>query len=466
MMRPITCRLALVAAAAVLLLVPAAASATASPEAITSAMNKGVTYLKGLQDKETGAIPGFGGDWALTSFAAAGVAAADVNKGEKSNTDARSWYEGEVGVVTWPGIENPAATEFERAALLAYAAGIDPARVSKRQNLIAKVVSYYQSESPGYYGSTLNSTVFGLLALADTKTTGGVQRLPQIVLDQAVAAVKANQHSDGGWTWEKAAGNEEALKKASEPDMTGAAMAALCTAGVANTNEAIVNAKKYLTSIFVSSSGAFKSEFGVNTDSNAWAVEGLKACGIDPQGAEFTGPAPAKNTPLNFLISQQLAGGGFRYGTSGSTVSEYASQDAVRALGSGGFTATPPTPSGGAPQWKGASEFATGESEAASLALIVNNGTSPLKICSVSLAPKATTTTLATVLDAAVKATTPSGCVSGYLPASGEGAITQVNGYPVAPEEKWNIVIDGGEAKQAKRSTVIHLGDTIYLRFN
>jgi hypothetical protein len=442
---------------------PAAASATATPEEIAASLSSGVTYLKGLQNKETGAIPGFGGDWSLTAFAAAKVAAADVNKGGKEGTDARSWYEKEVGAVTWPGGE-AAATDFERAALISYAAGIDPARVSKRQNLIAKVISYYQTASPGYYGSTFNATVFGLLALADTKTTGGVQRVPQAVLDQAVEAVKANQHTDGGWTWEKAAGNETALKKASEPDMTGAAMAALCTVGVANTNESIVNAKNYLASKFVKASGAFESAFGVNTDATAWAVQGLKACGIDPQATEFTGSAPKKSTPLNFLISQQVSGGGFRYGTSGSTADEYASQDAVRALGSGGFTATPPTPSSG-PQWKAASEFATGESEAASLALIVDDGASPLKICSVSLAPKATTTTLAAVLDAAVKGTTPASCVTGYLPASGEGAITQVNGYPAAPAEKWNVTIDGGTKKQAKRNTEIHVGDTIYLEY-
>jgi hypothetical protein len=462
-MRLTTRRLAPLATAVCMLLTPATASATATPEQISTALNNGVTYLKGLQNSETGAISGFGGDWALTAFAAAKVAAADVNKGGKEGTDARSWYEKEVGAATWPGGE-ASATDFERAALVSYAAGIDPARVSKRQNLIAKIASYYQPESPGYYGSSFNATVFGLLALAGAKTTSGALRVPQVVLDQAAEAVKANQHTDGGWTWVKAAGSKEALEKASEPDLTGAAMAALCAAGVANTNESIVKAKKYLVSKFVKASGAFESEFGVNTDSNAWAVSGLKACGIDPQEAELTGTAPQKNTPLNFLISQQVSGGGFRYLTSGSTPNVYSSQNAVRALGSGGFTATPPVPSKG-PQWKGVSEFATGEAETTSLALIVDNGSSPLKICSVSLAPKATTTTLATVLDAAVKATTPASCVAGYLPGSGEGAITQVNGFPASPAEKWNVVIDGGTKNQAKRNTTIHVGDTIYLRY-
>jgi hypothetical protein len=462
-MRQLSSRLAAITAAIAALLLPAAASATATPEQITSSVNKGLTYVKGLQNSETGAIPGFGGDWALTAFAASKVAAADVNKGGKATTDARSWYEGEVGAVGWPGAE-PSATDLERATLLAYAAGIDPARVSKRQNLIAKVASYYQPASPGYYGSTFNATVFGLLALANAKTTGGAQRVPQVVLDQAVTAIRGNQHNDGGWTWEKAAGSEEALARASEPDMTGAAMAALCNAGVAGSDEAILDAKNYLVSIFEPSTGAFKSEFGVNTNSNAWAIDGLKACGIDPQGAEFTGSAPKFNTPLNLLISQQLGSGAFRYPTSGSTANLYASQDAVRALGSGGFTATPPAPKSG-PQWKGVTEFATGAAETASLALIVDSGVSALKICSVSLAPKATATMLAAVLNAAVTSATPGGCVSGFLPGSGEGAITQVNGYPAVPAEKWKVSIDGAAKVQANRGTQIKVGDTIYLKY-
>jgi hypothetical protein len=236
-MRQLTIRLALAVAALAALLLPAVAAATATPEEVTSSASKGMTYVKGLQSTTTGAIPGFGGDWALTAFAANKVAPADVNKGGKASTDARSWYEGEVGAFGWPGAE-PLATDFERGALLAYAAGIDPARVSKRQNLLAKVLSYYQPSTPGYFGSTFNATTFGVLALAGAKTTGGAQRVPQAVLDLAVAAIRANQHTDGGWTWEIAAGNEEALARASEPDMAGAAMAALCSAGVAKTDSA------------------------------------------------------------------------------------------------------------------------------------------------------------------------------------------------------------------------------------
>lgn len=458
-MRSMTARPVLLASCLFALLaslaLPAFASATASPAEISTALGKGVTYLKGLQ-AESGEIPGFGGDWSLSSLAAAGTAPADVNKAGKTGKDARSWYEGVTGASTWPG-EGAVATDYERGALLAYAAGIDPARVSKRQNLIAKVASTYQPEKPGYYGSTLNGSVFGLLVLGQVKTTGGVRRFPPAALESTIAAVDANQHNDGGWTWQIVAGSAEGLASASEPDMTGAAMAALCGAGVPATNSAIVKGREYLASIFEKSTGAFKSEFGNNTDSNAWAVDGLKACGIDPQGTEFTGTGTKKPTPINYLINQQVSSGGFRY-TTGTTAEEYASQDAVRALGAGGFTAVPPTPASG-PQWTGVTEFATGGAETNSLALVIETGSGSPSVCSVTLAPGATTTTLATVLNAAVAATTPAGCVTGFAPGSGSGAITQINGTTAA----WKVSIDGATKVTAERSTVIHVGDTIDL---
>jgi hypothetical protein len=458
-MHHLTRRAVLVALGLVALLAPASAFATSTPAQIATATSGGVTYLKGLQQKD-GSIPGFGGDWSLTSLAAAGVAAANVKIAE--GTDARSWYQGLVGAATWPGA-SPTVTEFERATLVSYAAGIDPARVSKRQNLIARIASYYLPESPGYYGSTFNGTVFGLLSLADAKTQAGAQRVPQVVLDEAVKAVRENQHNDGGWTWQKVAGNPEAEASPSEPDMTGAAMAALCDAGVSPSDEAIAAAKSYLVELLVNASGAFESEFGVNTDSNAWAVQGLDACGFEPQEEDLT--TEAGKTPIDFLISQQLAGGGFKYQPSEKTATLNSSQDAVRALAGAGFTAEPPTPTGGLPRWKAETEFGTKATETAPLALIVNNGSSALKVCSVTVAPKTATTTLATVLTAAVSGTTPASCVTGYLPASGSGAITQINEFPKTPEERWYVSIDGGEEKVAKRNTEIRLGDTIYLHF-
>ena len=352
-------------------------------------------------------------------------------------------------------------TDYERAALVAYAAGIDPARPSNRQNMLAQIAAQYQVASPGYFGSTFNGTVFAVLALTGAKSQAGAQRFPQSLLNLSVAAIKANQHTDGGWTWEKAAGSETALKRPSEPDLTGAAMAALCGAGVAPTDASVVKAKNYLVGLLESSTGAFASEFGANTDSSSWAVQGLNACGINPQGTEFT--TSAGKTPIDYLHSQQLSSGAFRYPASGTTANQYSSQDAIRALAGAGFTAAPPTPISGE-KWVAATSFATGASESDPLALVIEYGTT-LKVCSVSVAPKATTTTLAAVLETAKAGATPSGCVTGLQPTTGTGAITQVNGYPEPKVAGWTVSIDGAAATQAKRSTAIHVGDTIYLKY-
>ena len=70
------------------------------------------------------------------------------------------------------------------------------------------------------------------------------------------------------------------------------------------------------------------------------------------------------------------------------------------------------------------------------------------------------------MLNAAVAGTTPASCVTGFLPASGEGAITQINGFPASPGRKMERRRSTAAPKaQAKRNTTIHVGDTIYLKY-
>jgi hypothetical protein len=464
-MRSLTCRFALVAAGICGLLAPATAFATSSEEAILNAKTKGAAYLGGLQ-KKTG---GFESDWDIDSIAAAGVAAANL-KIAGAETDARSWYQKLVSnelATKWP--EKAIVTEYERAALVGYAAGIDPARFSKAQNVFAGIASFYEPANPGYYGppENLNGTVFALLALTQAKTTGGVQRVPSALLKKTIEVIEKNQHTDGGWTWEKAEGSEAKLKAAAEPDMTGAAMAALCGAGVSPTGEAVKKGEAYLKSILIASTGGFESEFGENTDSNAWAVQGLDACKIGPQGTEFTAPT-TKKTPIDFLISEQLTSpsGAFKYQPSKTTANEYSSQDAVRALAGAAFTVSPPVPTGSPKpaQWSAASGFS--KTTKSPLMLIINNESEPLKVCSVSVsstAAEAETVPFEKVLVAAEGSSSPTGCVTGH--ASEGGAISQINGFPSTPKALWDYSIDGGAEKQATLTTAIHLGDTIYLRF-
>jgi hypothetical protein len=438
-----------------------AALATSTSTQVKAATSKGAEYLRTLQEPN-GEIAGFGGDWSLTSFAAAGVAAGNIEQGE-AGVDARTWYRDLIAdPETWPGGSEPPVTEYERASLVVDAAGVDPARVSQQQNLIAQILAHYQPASPGYYGSPslFNGTVFGLLAIEGAKTAKGAQRLPQALLGKSVTVVRNNQHTNGGWSFQKVEGNEKALNSASEPDMTGAAMAALCGTGVPNSDPAVVRGEEYLESILIASSGAFSVSFGANTDSNAWAVQGLNTCGIDPQGPQFT--TSSGKTPIDFLISEQLPGGSFKYQPSEPGANEYSSQDAVRALAGGGFNPQPPKAKK-AKQWLAEKSFSASPGVQSLLALVIDDGTSALAPCAVAIAPAASKTKLGAVLSAAETAATPGGCVTSFAAVKGKGAITQINGSAASGATSWKLSVDGGAPKAAKATSAIALGDTIYL---
>ncbi|MFF8698512.1 hypothetical protein ACF067_05625 [Streptomyces albidoflavus] len=441
------------------------ATATSTPAQIATSKTNGVAYLKTLQAADGSyAGTGLSNEWAFSAFAAAGTAAVDVTPGGDASKNARAVYRDLLATSAWPS-PSPVVTDYERATLNAYAAGIDPARVSASRNLIADIYRFWQTAEPGYFGppANFNGTVFAALALNGAKTQAGGPRVPQALRDAMVNRIRANQHNDGGWNYSKAEGDPDQLATAGDIDMTGAAMAALCVSGVPHTDGDIVQAKAFLKSKLVANTGAFNAMFGVNTNSNGWAVSGLNACGINPQTGDFL-TAQGK-TPVDFLISQQFnPGGGFKYLPSDTAPSAYASIDGVRAVAGGGFTASPPVPAtSGAPRWAAQGSFTSGT--ATRLALTVDDGTGNLKVCSVTLTPTGTTSTLGAVLDAATSGATPSGCVTSVSPASGTGPVTAVNGKANSGSGTWKVSIDGSAFASPARNTAVGVGDTIAMRW-
>ncbi|SBU92366.1 hypothetical protein YW5DRAFT_03961 [Streptomyces sp. Ncost-T6T-1] len=442
------------------------AAATSTPAQIATSKTNGVAYVKSLQAADGSyAGSGLSNEWAFSAFAAAGTAAVDVTPGGDATKNARTVYRNLLATPGWPSA-TPVVTDYQRGTLNAYAAGIDPARVSASRNLIADIYGYWQNAEAGYFGpsANYNGTVFAALALGGARTQAGGQRVPQALVDKIVTRLRANQHNDGGWTYAKAEGNATELAKPGDIDMTGASMAALCASGVPNTDPDILQAKAFLKSKLINTSGAFNAMYGINTSSNGWAVSGLNACGINPQTGDFL--TPAGRTPIDFLIAQQYnPGGGFKYQPSDTSPSAYSSLDALRAVAGGGFTAAPPTPvTPGAPKWVAASGFTAGT--ATKLALTVDDGTGALKVCSVAFTPTGTTTTLGAVLSAATSAATPAGCVTSVVPASGTGTITSVNGKANAGSATWKVSVDGSAFAGAARNKVIGVGDTIALRYS
>ncbi|MFJ4905096.1 hypothetical protein ACIQCR_13535 [Streptomyces sp. NPDC093249] len=468
MSRPRTSRrlaLAVPAALGALALTAPLALATSTPAQIATSRTNGVAYLKSLQAADGSyAGSGLSNEWAFSAFAASGTAVVDVAPGGDTTKNARTVYRNLLSTAAWPSA-TPVVTDYERGTLNAYAAGIDPARVSASRNLVADVYAYWQTAEPGYFGpsANFNGTVFAALALGGAKTQAGTARVPQALSDALVAKLRANQHNDGGWTYQKVEGNPTGINSASDIDMTGAAMAALCASGVSGTDTDVVQAKNFLKGKLVSASGAFNSLYGVNSSSNGWGVAGLNACGINPQSAEFT--TVSTKTPVDFLIANQFSpAGGFKYKPADTAPSAYASIDALRAVAGGGFTTAPPVPvTPGATRWVAQSAFTPGT--ATKLALSVDDGSGNLKVCSVSFTPTATTTTLGEVLAAATTASTPSGCVTGVTPSSGTGAITTLNGKADSGANTWKVGVDGSAFAGALREKTVNVGDTIALRW-
>jgi hypothetical protein len=406
-----------------------AAAVTKAEE--TAAAKQGAEWMTLLQEP-SGELASFGGDWSMISLASVGVNAADVRV-SPAEPSAQDYY-----LSLWTG-ESPAllsATDFERAILAGYAGGLESSRLDAQTNLVADLAAQFNGHELGEKGAT-NADVFGVLALSAVGA-------PSDVTDTLVKTVRGQQDADGGWNF--AAGT-----KKSEADLTGAALAALCTAGVPSTDPAIVKAESYLHTVQHPATGGFVNPT-VNTDSTAWVVSGLDSCKIDPQGTEWT--TTAAKTPIDFLIAQQNEDGSFQLHAHDEEDDFYATQDAVRALSGTGFIAPPPSrKEAGQPAVRPAPTVAAGTP--VPMTLVIDSaghvtGGSSIRMCKVIAAVGAT---VAQMLTAASEASLPSYCLSDVSLQGGR--VTRVNGVSAEPgRTAWEIGREGGAGELEANGTV------------
>ena len=329
--------------------------------------------------------------------------------------------------------------------------------MSAKQNLIARIVADYDPAAPGWYGGgeAFTATVFAALALAETPTRKDKQRIPAALLQKTVTVLEQNQHSDGGWTYQKVQGNQAAIESEAEPDETGAVLAALCGAGVTTASSTVARGVGYLQGD-LQSDGSFAAPFGANTDSNAWAVQGLTACGINPQDGAFTTAewAHADRLPDRTAADRRRVRVRRR-----RIERERILQPGRRCARSRAtFTAMPPKGKHGQFVY----EKAFTPNTPSQLALVVSTPAA-LEVCAVTIDPAATKATLGAVLQAAQAGSEPAGCVSGYAPVTGKGKITAIDGTNATSGHPWQVSLDGARAATAKLAGKVAIGDTIYL---
>jgi hypothetical protein len=416
----------------------AAAAVTEAEE--TAAAKRGAEWMTLLQEP-SGELASFGGDWSMISLASVGINAADVRVGP-TEPSAQDFY-----LSLWTG-EPPAlfsGTDLERAILSGYAGGLEPSRLDAHTNLVADLAAQFNGHELGAKGAT-NADVFGVLA---SSAVGA----PRDVIDTLVQTVREQQDADGGW-------NFAAGAKKSEADLTGAALAALCAAGVPTTDPAIAKAESYLHTVQDAATGGFVNPT-VNTDSTAWVISGLDACKIDPQGADWT--TTASKTPIDFLIAQQNADGSFQFHAHDEEEDFYSTQDAVRALTGIGFIAPPPPrDESGEPPVRPAPTVAAGTP--VPMTLVIDSaghvtGGSSIRMCKVTAPVGAT---VAQMLTDAGEASLPSYCLSDL--SLQDGRIARVNGVSAEPGKSvWEVHREGG-ASELEATGTVGLGALVQLQ--
>jgi hypothetical protein len=430
---------------------PASAGATSTQAEIDAAVSKAVEYVRPLQEA-SGEIPGFGGEWMTVSLAAAGVNAADL-RATPADPSLQDFLLGEYGSALW-GDEPPAgsAYEYETATLVSHAAGLDPARLSAVSNQPAQLAGVWNLPAGSFGDASANSTIFGILAMRTTP-------LPRWALAPAVTFLRRNQHDDGGWTY-TASLTAEQREEPAEEDMTGAAIAALCEAGVPAYDPAVADALTFLRSRMTSATGGIEWLYGpANADTDAWVLSGLNACGVDPQSAAWT--TGADKTVVDFLLSLQVpsgaGAGGFGY-TDSSAANFFASQDALRAVAGGGFAvAAPEREDPSLPSIRPAPTVAAGTPVPHVLAIELAPGN--VRLCKVTAPAGAP---LTDVLAAAEAGSHPGGCVTSFSVV--DDSVAALDGVsPEGEDEAWLLRLDRGTEEPAGQKPV-GFGETISLR--
>jgi hypothetical protein len=428
----VPCR-ALAAGLALAAFLPSASPA-ATQQQVNDAVAAGASWLRGQQNLTTGQLPGFGGDYALSALAAAGVHPADVKGPAPTDPSAQDFYFNQ-----FAGLAAPSST----AVLFGYAAGLDVTRVSAMQNLVARLASAYNASGDlaGSFGNGA-SNIAGFTAM-------GLARVgaPPAVLARVNAYLKNQQHTDGGWNFPRAA-TEAQLAGASGADITGLVLAALCETGSAAGDPPVRAGVSFLRGRQDPATGGYG-----NADSTGWVVSGLNACGVDANGSRFT--TSTSLTPVDFLLTQQLAtgpdGGAFTFDGSANL---YSTQNAVRALAGESFSADSPRRAVGTdPRFRPVPVVADGTQVPHAVA--IDDGVSDVRFCSITAPSNAP---LADVLAAAATASTPAGCVTSFTVV--EGAVSEINGRTGA----WRLRLNRSPEQTAAGTRVIAFGDTLALR--
>lgn len=425
----------------------AGASAQVSPAQAEHAADRGVNWF--LTNQETGGSFGFGGDWAMTALAAAGLNAADART-SPLDPSAQDFYLGD-WQANGPG---GAGTDAARSVLSGVAGGIQTSRLSTdpdatKSNLVARIAELFDGTQIGETG-LLNDDIFGVLALHHAGA-------PPELLQRIVEYLRTKQLPNGGWTW------SSSPSAPADTDMTGSAVAAFCAAGMGTSDPALAEALDLLHTLQDPETGGFIAPaeafgIGVNTDTTAWVTSGLVQCGIDPQGPEWT--TAGGKTPLDYLVSMQRPDGHFAW-TEEFDGGAFETYSAIRPLAGKAFSAPAPARLDGiSPAVRPATGVAAGTLVPITLVIDHGPGADDVRMCRIDTE---TGSDLGAVLADAEASSAPAGCVTEFATeGASSGDLTTLNGVAETADYEWRAALDGS-APSADAGEV-GFGDLVFLQ--
>jgi energy-coupling factor transport system substrate-specific component len=298
------------ASAVVSVLLLAFALASVLPaRAQASASGRAAAWLVSVQNDDGGwgSSPGSDSSTATTAWTMLGLEASgrnplDVSRGGHTPVGYLRSHVDELGS---PG-------DFARTILALEGAGVDP-RSFGGEDLVSALAK--QRRNNGSYEGWPGSTAFAVIALRAGGASGG--------LDQSISWLAKVQNGDGGWG--------DVPGSPSTADGTAAVMQAMPSTSAAK------HGLGYLRNAQRPSGGFPLGGTGpVNSQSTAWAVQGMLAVGTDPGSVRGGG-----KSALDYLASRQDADGHYRYSSSRDQTPVWVTGQVLSAIAGESFPVSP-----------------------------------------------------------------------------------------------------------------------------
>lgn len=202
--------------------------------------------------------------------------------------------------------------DFARTILALEGAGVDPHSFGG-DDLVSALLKRRRGD--GSFEGWPGSTAFAVLALRASGATGG--------LDQSISWLAKVQGGDGGWG--------DVPGSPSTADGTGAVMQAMPSTQAAKHGLGFLRKAQRPSGGFpLGGSGS------VNSQSTAWAAQGMLAVGTDPASVQDGG-----KSPLDYLADRQEADGHYRYSASSDQTPVWVTGQVLAATAGEPFPVTP-----------------------------------------------------------------------------------------------------------------------------